>query len=726
MGGKTEGVLPDLSGLRLDQAAAVPTGVYQAGTWKSGGQKFRLHNSDVELIGILAKYSILQFYEGLYPGAPPVLQGKNYKWSCKVLNVRFNKAALDETDRFTRVNINPHNPTPVLRPLFVDDADQRVARVDAEILEYALGALKQVAWFNEDADARVNDGLRPAPRFSRMGLLALVPEVVQQAVRDRDFYANEVRCSGKVAVAEEKKCQADGGSSGEVELITLLAKYGFFTFYEGLPPDMQGSYNMSQYKWSYTVERVPIPESILTQDERRQKVELISTNGQPRRDFLFSPAFRGRYVSVDEDILTYAHKVLKRVAWFDVVGSRSDLNLVYRRRYSKMFVKSRMPQVVKDAVDKRGEYENEMARKLSEARRLEDQEREEANRRQLEESRLLREREREERERLARQRAERERAEEARARRRTELQEKAWNGEPLTDEERAELRTLFAELRNVSDDEFAIQWSKVVVRWRTAMKQDEYNAKLGRGEEGTNVRAPTELPSVQMAWLNEGLLAIAAAAVERVRTAFKNAGFDADVDCDKWTGVAAAEFQLPWSLDNDPLSDRPAKRITVRIRATTQPSRCRTVSVSKRQRHGDEHHAHGGIVWTLLLPDDRSNPAQVEARKFAREGMSTKFGYAISKTSTETSHPQVSSTNALRSFLDALWHSHWQTAFANSPARMNAFFQKFSKWTPEEPGGAPVQPASLQPAPEPRAAAAGPSTDDGDNGIDGMDDDDDN
>ena len=377
-----------------------------------------------------------------------------------------------------------------------------------------------------------------------------------------------------------------------------------------------------------------------------------------------------------------------------------------------MFVKSRMPQVVKNAVDKRGEYENKMAGKLSEAKKREDQEREEANRRQLEESRLLREREREERERLARQRAERQRAEETRARRRTELQEKEWNGGTLTDEERAELRTLFSELSNVPDDELAIQWSKVVVRWRTAMKQDEYNAKLGRGEEGTNVKAPKELPSVQMAWLNEGLLAIAAAAVERVRKAFTDAGFDADVDCDKWTGVAAAEFQLPWSLDNDPSLDRPAQWITVRIRATTQPSRCRTVSVSKRQRHGDEHHAHGGIVWTLLLPDDKSNPAQVEARKIAREGMSSKFGYAVSKNAADTSHPQVSSTNALRSFLHALWDAHWQAAFASSPARMNAFFLKFSKWTQEAQQSAVVTAERLQEVPPP-ASGAGPSTENG-------------
>ena len=718
-------MLPDLSGLRLDPPAAVPTGVYQAGTWKSGGQQFALHGSDVELIGTLAKYAILQFYEGLYPGAPPVLQGKNYRWSCKVLNVRFDKAALDETERRIEVNINPLNPTPVLRPLFVDDADGQVVRVDGEILNYALGALEQVAWFRVDPQLKVGDGL-PAPRFSKMGSLALMPEVVQQAVLNREFYANKVKSSGKVAVAVAKETKSRAGevTDGEVELITLLAKYGFLTFYEGLPPNTHNSYDMSKYKWSYTVYRVPIPESILTEDERWQRVELPSSNGQLSAEFLFSPAptLGDRYVSVAVETLRHAHAVLKRIAWFDVIGSRSDLQMAYRVRYSQMFAKSRMPQVVKDAVAKREEYKKEMDKKLNEAKKREAQEREAANRRQLEENERLRQREREERERLARQRAEEEQAERERARRRTALQEKEWNGEPLTDAERTELRTLFAELKNVPDDAFAIQWSKVVVRWRTAIQQDEYNLKLGRGEEGTNVRAPKELPSIEMAWLNEGLLAIAAAAVERVRTAFTDVGKDADVDCDKLTGVAAAEFQLPWSWDNDPSLDRPAKWITVRIRATTQPSRCRTVSVSKRQRHGDEHHAHGGIVWTLLLPDDKSNPAQVEARKIAREGMSSKFGYAISKNSTETSHPQVSSTNALRSFLHALWETHWRFEFANSPARMKAFFLEFSKWTQEAQQSAVVTAGRLKKVPPP-ASGAGPSTENGADGNDDSDDD---
>ena len=298
------------------------------------------------------------------------------------------------------------------------------------------------------------------------------------------------------------------------------------------------------------------------------------------------------------------------------------------------------------------------------------------------------------------------------------MQQKTWNGEPLTPEERNELRTLFDELKNTPDDQLEIEWSAVVVRWRTAIQRDEYNPRLGRGEEGTNVKAPEALPSVQMAWINEGLLKIASAAVERVKSAFLDAGLDADVDCDQWTGVAVAQFKLPWTWD-DPASDGPKQSITVRLRAATQPNRCRTERPAKKQREGHEHHALGGIVWTLLLPEDNSNPAQVDARRFARVGMN-EIGYAISANTNETSHPQVSSTNALRSFLTALWQKHWSEAVGNSPQRMNAFFQTFSKWTPEAPGAAPVRAGPLTRAP-PRAAAGASgagqtSTDDGPGG----------
>jgi len=558
IGGKTEGMLPDLSGLRLDPAATVPLGVSQDGTWRSGTPKYKLDPTDIDLINLLAKFGIFAFYKGVFPNLPAAVRDKKYSWSYKVRDrAGIFESWLTEDERRTMVTIHAGTPNEQRLALFSRDVDPleryRVC-VKREILEYAHKVLNLVGWFKPDPVLVGTESLRP--RFSGMRSETLMPEVVLIAVTNLPFYEQSLQ-------------------------------------------------------------------------DRRARAEA-------------------------------------------------------------------------KAEQRREELRREEAARAADARRRMDE---------------IEKRAREERERLAREREAQERAEEQRARRRTELQEKEWNGGTLTDEERAELRTLFAELEGTSDDEFEIQWSKVVVRWRTEMKQDEYNLKLGRGEEGTNVKAPKELPSVQMAWLNEGLLAIAAAAVERVRTAFTDVGKNADVDCDKLTGVAAAEFQLPWSWDNYPSLDRPAQWITIRIRATTQPSRCRTVSVNKRQRHGDEHHAHGGVVWTLLLPDDRSNPAQVEARKIAREGMSSKFGYAISKTSTDTSHPQVSSTNALRSFLHALWDWHWQAAVANSPEKMKEFFLKFSKWTPEAPGVAPVQAGPLIPAP-PRAAAeasggAGPSTDNG-------------